>query len=146
MLVMNVLKATRAILERWHKGDPKIVALTAYPLLGDKKRCLDAGMDAYLSKPVMMDDLAEMLNRYNTEEGPKRIFTLKLVRKSSPQLKAYVCAISFVFLLPVLSSKLQAAGIHLKINIMNRGFLFTKCLGVHLRGWHQFRSKRAQLP
>ncbi|NPV62991.1 MAG: PAS domain S-box protein [Methanotrichaceae archaeon] len=68
MPVMNGLEATRAIRERWSKEGPKIVALTAYALPGDEKRCLAAGMDAYLSKPVQMDDLAEMLDRYNPDK------------------------------------------------------------------------------
>ncbi|NPV62141.1 MAG: response regulator [Methanotrichaceae archaeon] len=65
MPVMNGLEATRAIRERWPEDGPKIVALTAYALPGDEKRCLAAGMDAYLSKPVQMGDLAEMLHRYD---------------------------------------------------------------------------------
>ncbi|NPV63892.1 MAG: response regulator [Methanotrichaceae archaeon] len=61
MPVMNGLDAARAIRERWPENGPKIVALTACAMAGDEKRCLDAGMDAYLSKPVQMNDLAEML-------------------------------------------------------------------------------------
>jgi CheY-like chemotaxis protein len=65
MPVMNGLEATKTIKERWPENGPKIIALTAYALPGDEKRCLDSGMDAYLSKPVQMYDLAEILNRYN---------------------------------------------------------------------------------
>jgi CheY-like chemotaxis protein len=36
---------------------------------GDEKRCLEAGMDAYLSKPVDIVDLAEILNRYNPNKA-----------------------------------------------------------------------------
>jgi CheY-like chemotaxis protein len=65
MPVMNGLEATKAIRERWPKKGPKIIALTAYALPGDEKRCLAVGMDAYLSKPVKMYDLADVLNKYN---------------------------------------------------------------------------------
>ncbi|NPV63748.1 MAG: response regulator [Methanotrichaceae archaeon] len=64
MPVMNGLEATRAIRKRWPENGPKIIALTAYALPGDEKRCLAAGMDAYLSKPVQMYDLAEMLSNF----------------------------------------------------------------------------------
>ncbi|MDD2834827.1 MAG: response regulator, partial [Methanothrix sp.] len=69
MPVMNGLQATKAIRERLPENGPKIVALTAYALPGDEKRCLAAGMDAYLSKPVQMHDLAEILSRYNPIKG-----------------------------------------------------------------------------
>jgi len=54
------LEATRQIRERWQKG-PVIVALTAYALEGDRERCLEAGMDGYIAKPVKMDDLRDAL-------------------------------------------------------------------------------------
>ncbi len=58
---MDGFETTKEIRKRWPKG-PVIVALTAYALEGDREKCLDAGMDGYIPKPVKMDDLALLLN------------------------------------------------------------------------------------
>ena len=43
-----------------------IVALTANAMKGDKQRCLDAGMNDYLSKPIQLEPLMERLSKYLT--------------------------------------------------------------------------------
>ena len=54
--------ATRAIRER-EAGGPRvpIVAMTANAMQGDRERCLEAGMDEYVSKPVAAKRLTEVL-------------------------------------------------------------------------------------
>jgi CheY-like chemotaxis protein/HPt (histidine-containing phosphotransfer) domain-containing protein len=74
MPVMDGLAATQAIRqsEARHPGRRRlpIMALTAYAMRGDRERCLAAGMDAYLTKPVKPDELATALNRL-VETGPE---------------------------------------------------------------------------
>ncbi|MFT6831040.1 MAG: CheY-like chemotaxis protein, partial [Planctomycetota bacterium] len=49
-----------------------IIALTANAMDGDELRCLVAGMDDYLSKPVRPDDLANMLLKWSHLEQRQR--------------------------------------------------------------------------
>lgn len=59
---MDGFEATRRILARFPKMKrPRIIALTAHALKGDRERCMEAGMDSYLSKPVKIEDLQSAL-------------------------------------------------------------------------------------
>jgi PAS domain S-box-containing protein len=71
---MDGLEATRTIRAmRNIAHQPIIVAMTANALKGDKERCLEAGMDDYISKPVRIPELAEMLGKWNQNQVSKRI-------------------------------------------------------------------------
>lgn len=66
MPVMNGVETTQVIRSSANLGTKKdipIIALTAYAMLGDREKFLDAGMNDYLAKPVKMEDLAKMLAR-----------------------------------------------------------------------------------
>jgi PAS domain S-box-containing protein len=61
---MNGFEATKRL-----RADPKfatvpIIALTAFAMSGDRERCIEAGMDQYLSKPVKLKELQQMIERF----------------------------------------------------------------------------------
>ncbi len=60
---MDGLEAAKNIRERWHNV-PKIIAITAYALGGDRDRCLEVGMDDYLSKPIQLNELQSKLLKW----------------------------------------------------------------------------------
>jgi GAF domain-containing protein/CheY-like chemotaxis protein/HPt (histidine-containing phosphotransfer) domain-containing protein len=61
---MDGLEATRRILRRWPEGErPWIVAMTAEAMSGDRERCLAAGMNDYLAKPIRVDELVDAIKR-----------------------------------------------------------------------------------
>jgi PAS domain S-box-containing protein len=63
---MDGIEATMALREKEKitGGHQPVVALTALVIKGDKERCLAAGMDGYLSKPIRQQELDEMLESY----------------------------------------------------------------------------------
>ena len=68
---MDGFKATRRIreLEETAGGHVTIAAMTAHAMAGDRERCLAAGMDDYVSKPLRKDDLFRVLGRAAGREG-----------------------------------------------------------------------------
>jgi signal transduction histidine kinase/ligand-binding sensor domain-containing protein/CheY-like chemotaxis protein len=61
---MDGLEAARRICAEWPPdARPRIIAMTANALRGDREACLEAGMDDYLSKPILLDDLRQVLLR-----------------------------------------------------------------------------------
>ncbi|WP_292249419.1 response regulator, partial [Mesorhizobium sp.] len=68
---MNGLEATAAIrrLEEESGMHVPIVGVTAHALKGDRERCLDAGMDDYLPKPISPRALLEKLERWIGADG-----------------------------------------------------------------------------
>lgn len=65
---MDGLEASRQICAQWSKNDrPKIIAMTANAMSGDRELCLRAGMDDYLSKPVQVQALQQALQTVSEE-------------------------------------------------------------------------------
>lgn len=68
---MNGLEATQRIrgLDDERKRTVPIVALTALAMSGDRERCMQAGVDDYLSKPVLFDTLLAMIAKVTGRSG-----------------------------------------------------------------------------
>ena len=69
MPVMSGYDATRLIREHEQKnGNPRlpIIAMTANAMKGDREKCLVAGMDDYITKPVKVETIQAMLAKWIT--------------------------------------------------------------------------------
>jgi CheY-like chemotaxis protein len=75
---MDGLNATREIRAKLPRDQqPRIVAMTANALTGDRERCLAAGMDDYISKPVQLEELAKVLRRQQEYVDPTATAALR---------------------------------------------------------------------
>ena len=62
---MDGLEAAATVVKRWPDPNtrPWIIAVTANAMRGDRERCMAAGMDDYLTKPIRSDDLSSAFER-----------------------------------------------------------------------------------
>jgi CheY-like chemotaxis protein len=58
---MDGLEASRRIVAQWPDARPRIVAMTANAMQGDREACLAAGMDDYITKPLRVEVLVQAL-------------------------------------------------------------------------------------
>lgn len=70
MPTMDGFEASRHIRHLGQK-QPVIVAVTANALVGERERCLSAGMDDYLSKPFQAEQLVAVVKRWLSSEEPQ---------------------------------------------------------------------------
>ena len=68
---MDGFAATLAIREKEKAdgGHTPIIAMTAHAMKGDREKCLDAGMDGYVSKPIQVPKLAEVIESLTGKHG-----------------------------------------------------------------------------
>ncbi|MCJ7578669.1 MAG: response regulator, partial [candidate division Zixibacteria bacterium] len=92
---MNGFEATQAI--RAREGEAKhtpIIAMTAHAMKGDRERCLQAGMDDYIAKPIEPQELFAAIEKWTKSQGKEKDlspFTLHLTpQKSELALSEYI--------------------------------------------------------
>jgi CheY-like chemotaxis protein/HPt (histidine-containing phosphotransfer) domain-containing protein len=69
---MDGLEAARQICQRWpEERRPRIIAMTGNALVGDREKCLQAGMDDYISKPIRVGELQSALERWGRTKTRK---------------------------------------------------------------------------
>jgi len=71
MPVMDGLQATQAIHERWPDRPVSIVAMTANAIRGDRERCIAAGMEDYISKPIDVRELVRLIESVGSKKYPE---------------------------------------------------------------------------
>jgi CheY-like chemotaxis protein len=64
MPVMNGLIATRE-LKKTHENLPPVIGLSANAFEGDREKYMSQGMDDYITKPVKISELKQVLEKYN---------------------------------------------------------------------------------
>ena len=69
---MDGREAARQICQRWKEQRPRLIAMTGNVMQGDREKCLEAGMDDYISKPIRATELETVLSRWgNRPCSPK---------------------------------------------------------------------------
>jgi two-component system, sensor histidine kinase and response regulator len=83
---MNGLEATAAIRQKEQGGGVRIpiIALTAHAMPADRERCLAAGMDGYLAKPIDVDELIAAVEAYAEGQAPSPFVTAAAPAKPGP--------------------------------------------------------------
>jgi PAS domain S-box-containing protein len=67
---MDGVTATQQIRQLQLNTHPRIIAMTASAMKGDRERCIEAGMDDYITKPFHLQDFVQTLSRCHTERSP----------------------------------------------------------------------------
>jgi CheY-like chemotaxis protein len=72
---LDGFEASREINGRWSGDRPRIIAMTANAMQGDRELCEAAGMDDYVAKPIRVEELVAALDRWGmrAETGPPTV-------------------------------------------------------------------------
>lgn len=85
---MDGLQATKIIRQELNKTElPKIIAMTANSMIGDREMCLEAGMDDYLTKPIRIDELEAKLNKWGKAVADERENYVAVLKNKPLDLK-----------------------------------------------------------
>ena len=96
---MDGLETAREICKRWPpEKRPAVIAMTGNALIGDREKCLTAGMDDYISKPVRIAELQTALEHWGPLKG----------RKSDTSFTARSKGIAAEWLDPAVIAELQS--------------------------------------
>jgi PAS domain S-box-containing protein len=80
---MDGLEATKYINQTWHNEDrPTIVAMTANVMHGDKEKCINAGMDDYISKPVLIEEVQKIIIKWAEFAKARKTFSRQNIKTS----------------------------------------------------------------
>jgi len=90
---MDGLEAAREICRRWPaEKRPAIIAMTGNALMGDREKCLGAGMDDYISKPVRLAELQAALEPWGPLKKKTDTSFLSLAKPSEPLVEEQIIA------------------------------------------------------
>ncbi len=81
---MDGLEATRCIRESLNTEQPFIAAMTAHAMTEDRLRCLDAGMNAYIAKPIAIDKLRDAIIKASAAAGYEAPANLEQEESNAP--------------------------------------------------------------
>ncbi len=127
---MSGYEATQAIRAFETDGRTPIIALTAGTVKGEHDRCLEAGMDDYLSKPILVSDISEKLHQYLNNERKE------IVKKYESKFEEYKATDPEFFVELVLVSKNNLIDLKndLEANIKEKNIKKIKQTGHALKG------------
>jgi len=80
---MDGIEATKYVVQNWKSDErPFIIAMTANVMQGDREKCLNAGMDDYLSKPVIIDDVEKIIIKWVELIKQKKLVSRRNIKTS----------------------------------------------------------------
>lgn len=102
MPLMDGYQATHIIRDELHIYTP-IIAMTAHALAGEKERCIQSGMNDYLSKPFKESDLLSKITRWVKDEGTnessedKRMIDLSFLMQQTKSNRTFILEMINIF-------------------------------------------------
>jgi PAS domain S-box-containing protein len=80
---MDGMEATAEIVKIMGKDRPRIIAMTANAMQGDREKCLAAGMDDYTTKPIRVDQIKAALKQWGAKKGSIKGYKIKTKEEKS---------------------------------------------------------------